>query len=119
MATDVVVVELDGELDLGTIDRVDSQLSVLDGTEDIVIDLRRTTFVDSVTLARFVSAARRQAAGGGRLVLAEARASAVRRVLSITQLDRVLPYADTVDEAIHLLRDAGPGADDRAAHGPA
>jgi anti-anti-sigma factor len=104
MAAEVVVVDLDGELDLATIDRVDDKLNGIDGASDVVIDLRRTTFLDSVTLARFVSAARRQAAGGGRLVLAEARASTVRRVLSITQLDRVLPYADTVDAAIELLR---------------
>ena len=102
----VVVVELDGELDLTTIARVDEKLSVADGTSDVVLDLRRTTFVDSVTLARFVSAARRQTAGGSRLVLAEARASTVRRVLSITQLDRVLPYADTVEAAVGLLRGA-------------
>jgi anti-anti-sigma factor len=103
-AVEVVVVELDGELDLATIDRVDAKLGAVDGSADVVIDLRRTTFLDSVTLARFVSAARRQTAGGGRLVLAEARASTVRRVLSITQLDRVLPYADTVDAALELLR---------------
>jgi anti-anti-sigma factor len=111
MAGDVVVVALEGEFDLGTVDRVESMLGSLQPSDDIVIDLRPTTFVDSVTLARLVSAARRQASGGGRLVLAEARASAVRRVLSITQLDRVLPYADTVDAAVDLLRGAPhPGA---------
>jgi anti-sigma B factor antagonist len=111
MAADVVVVELEGEFDIGTVDRVDAKLASFLPSDDIVIDLRRTTFVDSVTLARLVSAARRQATGGGRLVLAEASASAVRRVLSITQLDRVLPYADTVDAAVELLRGARhPGA---------
>ena len=119
MATDVVVVELDGEFDLGTIDRVDSQLSVLDGTEDIVIDLRRTTFVDSVTLARFVGAARRQAAGGGRLVLAEARASAVRRVLSITQLDRVLPVRRHGRGGHRAAPQTPVPPEASAAHGPA
>jgi anti-anti-sigma factor len=104
MTTEPVVIDLDGEFDVGTIDRVDAKLAGIEGTADVVIDLSRTTFVDSVTLARFVSAARRQANGGGRLVLAEARASTVRRVLSITQLDRVLPYADTVDAARELLR---------------
>lgn len=104
MQREVVVVDLDGELDLATIERVDSKLGPIDPAADVVLDLRRTTFLDSVTLARFVSAARRQTAGGGRLVLAEARASTVRRVLSITQLDRVLPYAETVDAAVELLR---------------
>lgn len=104
MGSEVVVVDLDGELDLATIDRVDAKLDAIDPSADVVLDLRGTTFLDSVTLARFVNAARRQTAGGGRLVLAEARASTVRRVLSITQLDRVLPYSDTVDAAVALLR---------------
>lgn len=111
MAAAVVVVALDGEFDLGTVDRVDEKLGSFRPSDDIVIDLRRTTFIDSVTLARLVSAARRQSTGGGRLVLAEAGSSAVRRVLSITQLDRVLPYADTVEAAVELLRGAPhPGA---------
>jgi anti-anti-sigma factor len=99
----VVVVDLDGELELATIDRVEALLGEVDDDANVVVDLRRTTFLDSATLARFIGAARRQAAGGGRLVLAEARASTVRRVLSITQMDRVLPYAETVDEAVALL----------------
>jgi anti-anti-sigma factor len=111
MTVSVVIVELEGEFDVGVVERVDAKLATFQPSDDIVIDLRRTTFVDSVTLARLVTAARRQAAGGGRLVLAEATASAVRRVLSITQLDRVLPYAETVDDAVDLLGGAPhPGA---------
>lgn len=108
-AGDVVVVDLPGELELATIERVETALAEVDESASVVVDLRATTFLDSATLARFIAASRRQAAGGGRLVLAEARASTVRRVLSITQMDRVLPYAETVDEAIALLAD-GPAA---------
>ncbi len=105
MTSQPIVVDLAGELDLATIERLDARLAEVPDSADLVIDLRLTTFLDSVTLALLVQTSRRLSRGGGRLVLAEARGSSVRRVLSITQIDRALPYADTVAAALALLAD--------------
>jgi anti-anti-sigma factor len=92
----------EGELDISTVDQVDLVLQDVAAADHMIIDLGRVSFVDSVTLSRFVRVARRHEAAGSRVVLADAR-GAVRRVLSITQLDTVLPYADDVDAARTLV----------------
>ena len=101
------IVRLVGDFDLTRLHAVEALLSEADPGEDIVVDLGAVTFVDSVTLSAFVRASRRHEAAGSRLVLADAYA-AVRRVLAITQLDRLMSYADTVDDAVAMLRNTNP-----------
>jgi anti-anti-sigma factor len=98
MQRTVRVASPEGELDISTVEEVDRLLQGVPADEHLVIDLGRVSFVDSVTLSRFVRAARRHRAAGSHVVLADAR-GAVRRVLSITRLDAVLPCADDVDAA--------------------
>jgi anti-anti-sigma factor len=98
VTSQVGVASLDGELDISTVDEVDRVLDGVALTDHLIIDLGRVSFVDSITLARFVRAARRHEGAGSRVILADARGS-VRRVLAITQLDSVLPYADDVESA--------------------
>ncbi|MBI1378518.1 MAG: STAS domain-containing protein [Frankiales bacterium] len=101
-------VHLEGDLDIANVDMTDVALRAVDPAGDVVVDLAAARFVDSVTLSRLLQAARRHDAEGGRLVLAGAR-GAVRRVLSVTQIDRLLLYADSVDDAEGLLaEDARP-----------
>jgi anti-anti-sigma factor len=97
MGRTVHVASPEGELDLSTVEEVDRILQVANG-DHMIIDLRRVSFVDSVTLSRFVRAARQHEAAGSRVILADARGP-VRRVLSITQLDDVPPDADDVEGA--------------------
>ncbi len=99
----VVVAAPVGELDITRLDEIDAMLASapLDGR--LIVDLSAVQFVDSVTLSRFVRALRRREEAGGRLVLAGAQ-GAVRRVLSITRLDSVLPYEDDVEAARSYLR---------------
>jgi anti-sigma B factor antagonist len=97
----VRVASPEGELDISTVDDIDRVLQGVPTGDHMIIDLGRVSFVDSVTLSRFVRAARRHEAAGSRVILADAR-GAVRRVLSITQLDAVLPYADDVPAARSL-----------------
>lgn len=87
----------EGELDIATVGEVDRALHVAYG-DHVIVDLRRVSFVDSVALSRFVVAARQHEAAGSRVILAGARGP-VRRVLAITHLDDVLPYADDVEGA--------------------
>ena len=92
-----------GELDIGSVAEVDRIFQGVEPQEHMIIDLRQVSFVDSVTLSRFVRVARRHEAAGSRVVLAAATGP-VRRVLAITQLDTVLPYADDMDQARELIR---------------
>jgi anti-anti-sigma factor len=112
MERTVRVAAPEGELDISTIEGVDRLLQDVPADDHLVIDLGRVSFVDSVTLSRFVRAARRHQAAGSHVILADAR-GAVRRVLSITQLDTVLPYADDVTAARRLAGslEQGPAPD--------
>jgi anti-anti-sigma factor len=102
----VRVASPEGELDISTVDIVDEVLRSVPVTDHMIVDLSRVSFVDSVTLSRFVRASRRHEAAGSRVVLADAH-GAVRRVLALTRLDHVLPYADDLDSARDLV--ASPG----------
>lgn len=84
-----------GELDISTVSEVDRLLHGVPPGDHMIIDLASVSFVDSVTLARFVSASRQHEAAGSRVVLAQAR-GAVRRVLAITRLDTVIDRKSVV-----------------------
>lgn len=101
----VVVAAPSGDLDVTRVDEVDAMLDSVPPEGRLIVDLSAVAFVDSVTLSRFVRALRRFEAGGGRLVLADARGP-VRRILAITRLDHVLPYVDDVELAQEYLRAA-------------
>jgi anti-anti-sigma factor len=103
-----VVVPLWGELDISVVGEVESLLGAVEPGGDVVVDLTGVSFVDSVTLSVFVRASRRHDAAGAVLVLAGAQ-GAVRRVLAITNLDRMLAYADSVDQALDLVRQRHAG----------
>ena len=91
-----------GELDIAATAELDLMLEGVPADVDVVVDLSRTTFIDSAVLSLFVRGARRHSDAGSALMLA-APASIVRRVLTTTRLDDVLRCADTVDEARALL----------------
>ncbi len=106
MTRNVRVATLEGELDISTVDEIDRVLAGVALADHMIIDLGRVSFVDSGALSRFVQAARRHRAAGSRVIIADAR-GAVRRVLAITQLDAVLPYAEDVDTARSLAASLG------------
>ena len=98
------VLTVSGELDATTaraleheLDRVDTDKGVL------VLDLTGVTFCDSVGLASVVKALRR----GVDLRVIGSRQ--VRRTVSLTGMDAVIPVSSSVPEAIRLLaRDGEP-----------
>jgi anti-sigma B factor antagonist len=98
----VTVTTPSGELDIGSLPEVDRLFLAVPPDDHMIIDLAAVSFVDSVMLSRFVRAARRHESAGGRVVLADARGP-VRRVLAITQLDALLPYAADVAAARALV----------------
>ena len=92
-----------GELDLYTAPRLrDQVLAAVDGGADhIAIDLNGVGFIDSTGLGILVACLKRVREREGRLVLIAPETSPLRRLLSLTGLQQVLPtysaLADVVD----------------------
>jgi anti-sigma B factor antagonist len=69
------------------------------GVTQLVVDLSRTTFLDSSALGVLIGAFKRMRERDGRLDVVEPPA-AVRRIFEITALDRVLSLWESRDEAL-------------------
>ncbi|HTX68710.1 MAG TPA: STAS domain-containing protein [Thermoleophilia bacterium] len=97
------VLELEGEFDLDTVPEIDRflrrALGPLYHQDHLVIDLARTTFVDSSFIGFLVRLSQAQRAKRRELLLVRP-AGQVRRVLAIVGLPNVVPVFDTVDAAM-------------------
>ena len=92
-----------GEIDIATVSRLREQLFELAASgRPLVADLDQVRFIDSAGLAVLVGAAKRAAAHGGSLHVVCARPK-VRQLFRLTGLDRRLPPARTLDEALDAL----------------
>jgi anti-sigma B factor antagonist len=107
---DVVVVTPVGEFDISSVDML--RATILDAVSPtqnrLVIDLSRTTFVDSTALGVMVGAGRRINDWGGWLRLVAPQPN-VRKVLSLTGLDKVFGLYDTVEQAVSHVEAHGDG----------
>lgn len=92
------VLAFEGELDIVSAPGMTEALAAVPADADLVVDLSRVTFVDSVALGALVSAQRRHAQAGTRVLLLGTQ-PAVRRVLQVTQLDRILLAVEDADAA--------------------
>jgi anti-anti-sigma factor len=92
-------VVLTGELDLSTIDKVEQELTRVEGDRpDVVaLDLSRLTFLDSSGLRVIVSADKRARRENRRFVVVRGP-DTVQRVFSITRLDQQLELVDDVSD---------------------
>jgi anti-anti-sigma factor len=92
-------VVLRGELDLSTVERVESELNALEEREEkvLVLDLSGLTFLDSTGLRLMVTADQRAQKCGRRLVIVKGP-EPVQRVFSITKLDETLEMVDDVSQ---------------------
>ena len=100
------VVEVDGEVDVLTAPQLGAAVDDEEAYDDLVIDLRKVPFMSSVGLGLLQSVKRRQDRRGTGLALAGVQTD-VERLLEITGLLDALNIAETVPEAIDLLRDTG------------
>lgn len=94
-AGDVHTIRLSGELDLATADDVERELERVEATDaaTIVLDLSGLTFMDSTGVRLVVNAHARSRAAGQRLTLLRGQA-AVQRVMELSGVDALLPFAD-------------------------
>lgn len=88
-------VTLEGSCDLATAPRLRQSLHGLFPPEvdEVVLDVGGLEFIDSTGLGVVLGAMRRLREGGGSLSIAGAK-GIVRRVLEITDLDKVIPLVD-------------------------
>ena len=82
---------LRGELDLATAGRLEQALA--EAGDAVLLDLRGLTFMDSTGVRLLVQAHLRSTADSERLTLLRGQA-AVQRVLQLSGVDVLLPFAD-------------------------
>ncbi len=102
----VHVLTVTGDLDVATAPALSSELARAwhEGATEVVVDLLRVAFVDSVGLGLLVEASKRTSASGGvfRVVCVDRR---IARIIEITGLDRVLRLHSTLREALESFDD--------------
>ncbi len=89
-----MIVAVHGAIDIASAPQLWDQLSeLIPDTKCLVLDLGATEFIDSTALSMIVRALKRLRHGGGDLIIRSPRPN-VRKVFSITRLDRVLTIED-------------------------
>jgi len=100
-----LLISVSGELDLHSVGSLQGALD--DATERtgeaVVVDLGEVTLIDSIALGALARASRRLRESGGALAVAASNPDIVR-AFEITSLDRVIPLAVSVSEALERLR---------------
>ena len=106
----MAVVVLRGELDAYNAPAVKRELaSALEAENDLVVDLRAASFIDSVVGGELLEARKdaKERGAGLALVLSDSRANHVRRMLEQTNLIAIFDVFDTPEEAVVGLRTGG------------
>ena len=106
---DTHVVSVTGEIDLFTAPEFKQRMSApIDaGRSNLVVDLSRTTFIDSSSLGVLIGAHRRLKLRGGSLVVV-CDDEAIAKTFKITGLDGVFTLAPTIEDA--LADDSAPAS---------
>jgi anti-sigma B factor antagonist len=91
-----------GELDAFVAPELTAAFDELAGAMQVLLDLRRVSFLDSTALGLVVRAVREigERGGAARVVLP---ASPARRIFELTALDRALPVAESREDGLAEL----------------
>lgn len=105
-APGVTVLVVHGDADLHAAPELRDRLgAALDaGDSGIVVDLTKTSFLDSTALGVLLGGVKRLRGGDGRIQLVVSRPE-IRRIFEITLLDQVIPLAETRAEALAAVSD--------------
>jgi anti-anti-sigma factor len=102
----VVIAEVAGYIDMSTAAGLRERLfGLVDGTQPLIVDLNRVTFIDSAGLGVLVAVARQVGARGGSLHAVCSRQQ-TRKLLWLTGVDRRIPLTATVDGALMQLKES-------------
>jgi anti-sigma B factor antagonist len=103
----VAAVSVVGEADLYTAPELKQALtSVIDaGALSVLVDLSRTTFLDSTTLGVLMGAVRRLRPRGGQVAISCTDPN-IRKIFEITLLDRIFSIFDSNEAGIAYLRES-------------
>jgi anti-sigma B factor antagonist len=95
------VVSVTGEIDLFTAPEFKQRMSapIDEGRSNLIVDLSRTTFIDSSSLGVLIGAHRRLKLRGGTLVVV-CDDEAIAKTFKITGLDGVFTLAPTIEAAL-------------------
>ena len=95
-----VIATVTGEIDISTVGELRECLfELVEGSEPLIVDLDRVTFIDSAGLGALVGTSRRAAEHGGtlRAVCTQPR---TKKLLWMTGVDRRIPLEASLDEAL-------------------
>jgi anti-sigma B factor antagonist len=97
----IAVVALTGEIDLYTCPEFKQELLrvIADGATLVVVDLTKTTFIDSTALGVIIGGVERLKQRDGRLVVVCADPNIVK-IFEVTGLNRLFSVYDSRDEAL-------------------
>jgi anti-sigma B factor antagonist len=98
---DAPVLVLEGELDIASAPELRRHIDEFGG-DALVLDFKRTTFIDSAVLKEFLRARVEFAERGVRLLLAAVPAP-VRRLMDLTRTSELFEHADSADAALTRL----------------
>jgi anti-sigma B factor antagonist len=101
LSENTYVISLGGEVDLYTAPEFKQQLLevVGQGGTNVVVDLTKTTFIDSTTLGVLVGGVKRLRPNGGQLSLVCSDRN-ITKIFEITGLDRVFPIHSSREDAL-------------------
>lgn len=108
VAPDIRVIELSGRVTLG---RESNQIEPLvagllkDGTRKVIFDVTQVTYIDSSGMGQIAFSVGKLAQAGVKCRVAGAR-GLVLDVFRITRIDSIVPFADSVEEAVAALNAA-------------
>ena len=104
----LAVASVVGEADLYTAPELKGALSALveNGAHSVLVDLSRTSFLDSTTLGVLMGAVRKLRSRGGQIAIACSDPN-IRKIFEITLLDRIFAMFDSTEAGIEHLRRSG------------
>jgi len=95
-APSVFVIQLEGEFDLAERDRLTDAFAIAHSAPIVVVNLERTAFIDSSVLQCLMVLHVATQKRGAKLILAGAHGT-VRRLLDVTQMDKVFDLRSSVN----------------------
>jgi anti-sigma B factor antagonist len=107
-SSDYTLCRPSGELDAYTVGEFREALGGVTDVRALLIDLSDVPFMDSAGLGALIGGIRRTRESGGEVAVACSRQS-LTRLLHTTGFDRIVPVAESVEEAAAALRE-GPEA---------